>query len=329
MPLSEGWQPALTVLLVTPDNFETIRFTVQHIRAQTAADRIELLIVAPSAAAVSVPPEAVAGIGACRVVDTGTMHTLSHAKARAVPFASAAHVAFVEDHSFPEPEWAAAIISAHSNGYDAVGPEMLNANPHGLLSWAAMFMHFGDAVEPSAPHESQYLAASHNASYKRDALLALGAELPVRMEMELFLQDALRSQGFRFCYEPAARTRHVNISRLGPWLMQHYTGGRLYGALRARFGNWSLGRRVVYIGGAPLIPLLRFKRTIGGIGRTSHSSRLLPRVVPALAVGLVAHALGEMMGYLLGLGTAERRYSEYEIRRRDRVTEKDQAIWAS
>ena len=41
--------PDMSVVLVTPDRFDTIRKTVQHLRTQTVRDQLEIVIVAPSA----------------------------------------------------------------------------------------------------------------------------------------------------------------------------------------------------------------------------------------------------------------------------------------
>jgi hypothetical protein len=40
----------MSVVLVTPGRYETIRKTMQHLQAQTVADQLEIVIVAPSAA---------------------------------------------------------------------------------------------------------------------------------------------------------------------------------------------------------------------------------------------------------------------------------------
>ena len=44
-----GSSPQMSVVIVTPDSYETIRKTVEHLRAQTVKDRLEIVIVAPSA----------------------------------------------------------------------------------------------------------------------------------------------------------------------------------------------------------------------------------------------------------------------------------------
>src|SRR5437764_14845225 len=48
--------PEMSVILVTPDRFETLRETVEHLRAQTAKDRLEIVIVAPSEAELALDP---------------------------------------------------------------------------------------------------------------------------------------------------------------------------------------------------------------------------------------------------------------------------------
>ena len=40
-----GSAPEMSVVIVTPDGYETIRRTVEHLRAQTVKDRLELVIV--------------------------------------------------------------------------------------------------------------------------------------------------------------------------------------------------------------------------------------------------------------------------------------------
>ena len=318
--------PALSVILCTSGTFEAIEATVRHLDNQTAREQIELLIAAPEAARVRPLEERLARLHSWRIVEVGPFRTLAEVKAKALPFASAPVIAFAEDHCFPEPGWGRALIDAHRDGWTVVAPEMVNANP-GLLSWANLFMHFGGSVEPGARHEVAMPAASHNTSYGRDALLGVHAELASLMNCELFLNERLRSSGHKCLVEPAARTRHVNLSRVRPWLSHHLIGGRLYGATRAKLGNWSPLRRLIYIGGSPLIPPLRLIRVRREIRRTTHAS-LFPKLLPALVAGLVVNALGEAMGYLLGIGNSDVTYAAAEVDRQRFVVDRDLAAWS-
>jgi hypothetical protein len=272
--------------------------------------------------------EDTANLGKVTLVEVPEVKTLAAARAAGVARASAPFVAFSEDHSFPEPTWAAALVAAHERGYAGVAPQMKNGNPASAISWAAMFLHFGGVVEPSNGFETDWPAASHNMSYRRDALLQLGDQLGELMLAELFLLRALRARGHKFWVEPAAATRHVNSSRMAPALRHAWLGGRLYGGLRYGFDAWSLPRRIVYAGGSVLIPLLRLRRVIPEMRRTRNGAHLLPRVLPAMVVILITHAAGEAVGYLFGIGGTRVTYSAMESKRHRFVKLEERVLWA-
>ena len=320
--------PVLSSILITPDDDAAIAKTMQHLRAQTIAEQIELVIVAPRADRIHIAPEEAASFHSVRIVEITSLGSLAVARAAGVASASAPIVAFNEDHSFPEPGWAAALVDAHRRGYAGVAPQMKNGNPASALSWAAMFLHFGGTVEPDSGFETTHPAASHNVSYTRAALLEMGDGLSELMLAELFLHEALRARGHRFWVEPAAATRHVNLSRLRPAIIHAWTGGRMYGGLRRAFGAWPLVRRIVYAGGSPLIPLLRLRRVLPQLRRTHIGRNLIPRVLPAMAVILTVHAAGEAVGYLFGMGKTRISYSEFETRRERHVRAEERVLWA-
>jgi hypothetical protein len=188
-----------------------------------------------------------------------------------------------------------------------------NANPETLLSWAGLLVHYGCCFEPPSGEDSKNLPW-HNISYRRQPLLDLGAELTPLLAVEGILLDTLRANGHRIRLETSAIAHHVNISRWPSWIAHAYWGGRLFGAARAHRNRWSIWHRLVYIGGAPLIPLVRLRRILRLIGRTGRPG-LFPRILPVLMSGLVPHACGELVGYAIGKGRAEERYTSYELAR--------------
>jgi hypothetical protein len=320
--------PALSSVIVTPDDYDTIATTVRHLSAQSIAAQLELVIVAPRADRVRVPPNVQASVHSVRIVEIGELKSLAAAKAIGVSVAAAPIVAFNEDHSFPEPGWAEALLGAHRVGYSGVAPQMKNANPATALSWAAMFLHFGGTVEPSGGFEADYPAATHNMSYTRAALSECGDRLADLLVAEMFLHEALRARGHRLWVEPSAATRHVNISRLWSALRHAWIGGRLYGGLRRSFGDWPLRRRIVYAGGSPLIPLVRLRRVVPLMRRTAAGRSALPRALPAITLILIVHAIGEAAGYLVGVGGTAASYSDIETRRDRFVRREERALWA-
>ena len=102
----------------------------------------------------------------------------------------------------------------------------------------------------------------------------------------------------------------------------------MYGGLRRAFGAWPLSRRIVYAGGAPLVPILRLVRVLPLLRRTRVGRDLIPRVLPAMAVILVVHAAGEAAGYLFGIGGTRSSYSRFETRRDRHVRPEERALWA-
>jgi hypothetical protein len=154
----------------------------------------------------------------------------------------------------------------------------------------------------------------HNTSYKRDLLLAFGDRLAEVLEVESVLQEELRARGHRLYLDTAIYTEHVNFSRLRPFVEEYYVSGRLFGARRAQAQRWSVARRAVYAVGSPLIPVKRLPEVVRQLRRVGRGA-LLPRIVPALVVGLAAHSLGEMVGYVLGAGNAGEQKSAREFDR--------------
>ena len=312
----------MSVLIVTPDNYQTIRRTLRHLRAQTISDQLEIIIVAPSKERLGLIESEVAGFHRLIVVEVGEISRVANAKAAGVRKATALFIAFGEDHCYPEPEWAAHLIAAHRKGWAAVGPAMGNANPRTMISWAGLLLNYGCCLESVEASASRHLPW-HNISYRRELLLDYDTDLAAMLSVEGVLLDDLALKGHGLYFEAAARTSHLNISLLSSWIRHAFWGGRLFGAARARKKKWSVWRRLVYICGGPLIPPLRLWRTLPKIYLTGRQRELMPRVLPAMFAGLIPHAIGEVIGYALGSGNAEQRYSFYEMKRTRHITEQD------
>jgi hypothetical protein len=317
--------PDMSVVLITRNSFSAIRKTVRHLLQQTVRDRLELLIIAPSRDALGLADSDVQGFHSVQVVESGPIDSMSEARAAAVTRATAPVVAFAEDHCYPDAQWAECLISAHRQSWAAVGPAMRNANPGTLISWVTFLMSFSRWTEPIADGAADQLPW-HNTSYKRDVLMQYGSELPSLLSVEGALQQALIRDGHQLYLAPAAKVSHVNISLMSCAIEHAFLGGRLFGASRARHGKWSPLRRLLYIGGAPLIPIVRLRRSYQEIHRIGEQHRLLPRVLPVLCITLSFHALGELVGYAFGPGSDEQRYSVYELTRIDQITETDRQV---
>ena len=239
--------------------------------------------------------------------------------------ASAPVVVYVEEHSYPAPGWAEALLLAHRQPWAAVAPVMANANPDSIIGWAHFFTDFGPHIEPATAGASDQLP-SHQTSYKRSVLADYGPRLEEMLETEYFLHQDLVARGYRLYREPAAVTHHLNVSLPLSHIQLEFYGGRGFGAERARYGRWSILRRLLYSIGGPLIPVVRLPRLIREIRRCGRQRELLPRILPALIVGLTASALGEATGYMFGEGAVRERRVSIELNRQRHLRSKEKAV---
>lgn len=318
--------PELTVILMTPGTYENLRRTVAWLRAQSAADRIELLLLGRSREQLAADESELADFHSFKVIEVGDLRSRARGNAIGVRHASAPVVAFSEDHVCPQPGWAEALIERHREPWAVVGPVFHNGNPRTAVSWADFLPGYGEWLDPLPGGEVSHLAG-HNSSYKRDVLLEFDDELESLLTAEAVLHWELGARGHRLYLEPRAKTRHYNFSRLRIYLWATFLHSRSFAAERARAERWGPLRRVAYAGAWPLIPLVRLRRVTRDVARVPSDGVFL-RVLPPVLLGLTFSALGEALGYLLGPGNAYERVTHYEFDRDRFVTRRDRAEMA-
>lgn len=303
--------PEISLVLVSPAGVEAVERTLCHLRRQTARERLEVVIVACGGEAVAAGSE-LDGFASVALVDGSGLGSTGAALAAGIEAAKAPLVGCMEEHSFPEPGWAAAMIDAHAGPWAAVGAVLENANPRTRTSWAALISDFGPAVAPAEAGEAEELAGHHTA-YKRTALRGYGERLGQMLEVEWVLHDDLRAAGERLFRESAAVSHHVNFSRFGSHLRAEFLGGRAFAANRALLRGWGTLRRLVWTGGCVLMPFFRFAAAREPVRRNRAAA---PRgLAPVMMAGLVANAAGQMLGYGLGPGRAAERRMVSEVNR--------------
>ena len=318
----------MSVIIVTPDSYDTIRKTIKHLRAQTVRDRLEIVIVAPSAKTLNLNESELREFHGFRVVEAGEIN--SHARARAIGIrqTNAPIVALTEDHSYPDPSWAEALIRAYEKPLAAVGPVMRNANPASAISCANLLIEYGPWQDPSPAEKASHLPG-HNSSYRREILLGYGPELESMLESESIMHWDLRSRGFEIYLEPAAKTYHLNISLLSSWIAVQFLNGRVFASARSK--NWSPFKRAIYSMGSPLIPLIRLWRILSEMSKPGRSENIsFPRKLSislAIVLGLIIDGIGQFVGYSVGTGDSEERISKYEFHRYLHLSETDKKMF--
>jgi GT2 family glycosyltransferase len=305
-----GRSPAMSVIITTPDSYETIEPLVRSLRSQTARDELEVVIAAPSAAALGGAVADLHSFRCWRIVELGALRTVAQAKTAGIRCATSPVVVLTEDHCFPDPGWAQALIEAHRGDWAAVGPAMYNGNPQSLISWADFILGYGPWFSPPRADEVDLLPG-HNTSYKRDLLLGYGERLEALLGAESNLHQDLRARGYRLYLEPAAKAFHTNFTEPSRWIPYLFYSGRMFAAERGR--NWQPLRRAGYCAGAWLIPLVRLMRLLPGFARTRPD--LVAGVFAPLLLALIIDAVGQGVGYALGAGQAAEKVARLEFHR--------------
>jgi hypothetical protein len=306
--------PLMTVALLTPDTFDPLRRTVSHVASQDMVGKLELLILAPEGREVAVDPDLARPFHSVRVIPVAYGAGSGAARAAAVHAARAPVIAFAEDHSFPQEGWAAALVDAHREPHAAVGPAVHNANPGTLVSWADLLMGYGPWLAPTESGPREHLPG-HNTSYKRAALLSLGADLPALIESETPLQWRLRAGGQTLYLDARARVAHTNFERLPTWLFVSFHAGRVFAATRAM--PWPWWRRFAFTAASPLVPLVRLRRHLGQARAAGWPWTRVAWLAPTLLIGLLADGMGQAVGTLAGPGRSRQTLVAWEFYRNE------------
>ena len=317
--------PKLSIILVTPDQGQALSRTIRSLKVQTIADLLELVIVAPSAETIELNPDECESFGALRTVGIGEIHSVGAAYAAGIRAATASIIALGEDHSFPHTDWAERLVSAHAQPWAAVGPQVCNANPDSSVATADFLIAYGPWSESAKSGEVEHLPG-HNSSYKRDLLLEFGDSLAAMLEAESVLHWQLRRSGHKLYLETAAKTSHVNFSRLASWASAQYHAGRMFAAFRARNEHWTFLRRAGFTLAGPIIPLVRLLRILRLRQGAPTNTSLFPFLLPTLCFGLALDGLGQMAGYVTGEGTASEKAFYFEFHRERHLRKSDRQL---
>lgn len=323
MIAARGAGPELTVVLVCPGGRKALHRTLAAVAAQTIADRIEVLIVTPDDDLEQQERLLLDRFHSARVVQQQPIANVDHVVARWLVQGTAPIVASVEDHAYPEPDWAERLLATYDDTCVAVGTAVENANPGFMLSWSNMLVAYGQ-WSASTPEGAIGWLPLHNCSYRKSALVPFGETLSDLFNREGEVLVRLRDEGGSFRYAPTARLRHLNPSSWRSTARLRFDAGRLTAANRWRAEKWGMGKRLVFGLLGPLIPLVRYRRMRGDLfGKSPDVTERKHGL--ALLVGLVFDGAGQIAGFLMGPGGARDRLSVFEMDRMSHLNAADSA----
>jgi hypothetical protein len=288
---------------------ERAQHALDRLCAQTAVASMQIVVVDTADA----PGLRVPDGGPVEIVPVpGTQHW-GPARRAGLERLSTPIVAFVEEHCFTDPGWAAALIEAHEGPWTTVGFAFRNANPETYVSRTAMLTDYGLWLEPVQRGPMQNLPGN-NVSYKREAFLSLGDRLEAAYASDFVAHEALRERGLQMYIEPRATAAHMNFTTFWETGLTNYIWCRAMAAQRADAARWSPLRRTVQglvtPATAPAYRIVRMLRTLRS--RRPLYKDLALGLPVFLAVSVWA-GLGEAAGYLAGSGNSEAQLKRWEL----------------
>jgi hypothetical protein len=304
----------VSVVVLVPRRSRTLQWALECLNRQTIAGHIECVLVAPTSEETQGALPMLGRLAGVQTLHLGEIQDEGSAKAAGIRAANAPLVAFLEDHSFPGVGWAEALVEAHKNGqYAVVGPVVRNANPASGASWGCFLVYYGQWMEALPEGALRHLPANHSC-YRKDALIPYGERLPDLLQSESVLHQDLLQKGLRLFQEGRAQAYHLNYSNTLTACSEYILASRVFAAQRAL--GWGLFKRAVYACGSPLLPAIRTVRLLPLFRRSGLERSVQFRAFFALLATLFAGALGEMIGYSIGAGTAKRRLLRF-VEKRD------------
>ncbi|HSW51450.1 MAG TPA: glycosyltransferase [Bryobacteraceae bacterium] len=302
--------PALSVILVTEAGSECLRWTLECLAGQSIAPELECILVTRAGSGLADLTAGLERLHSHRILEQETLHDGGKAKAAGVWAARAPLVAFVEDHSYPDPLWAEAMIKAYSRGaFAAVGPVVLNANPATAASWGSHLVYYGMYMQAGSGEQAGHLPGNQS-SYRKSVLLEYGPRLPDLLQSEIALHGELIERGMSLRLEAEAKVYHLNYSSLGPAVREYFLASRVFAVGRRR--RWGVVRRAVYAAGCLLLPFIRMRRVLGYARRAALPQRVVAAASWPSWLILCSGAAGEAWGYALGTGGAKAALMRFE-----------------
>ena len=310
--------PSLTVVLVTVTGMRGIGRVVSFLTKQTIANKLQVIVVMQHVEDIKPEEESrFAAFASHKVICVGEIDDVDRSAAIALEHAQASFMTFLEDHAFPEHEWAERIVAAANSGpWDAVGTRIENGNPGTVLSWANMLMSYGRWVAAEFSGTTLHVAR-HNTTFRRATLeREYGSKLTEMMGRDGGLLDDLLARGARFYQTPETCVEHLNPSTWRSTLQLRIGSGRLFASSRMKKERWSTPKRAMYIALGFAIPFIRFRLLREELLTSkARRERIGWRAYPALVVGVVLDGIGQFLGHTIGPGKVKEELAHFEISR--------------
>jgi hypothetical protein len=277
--------------------------------AQSIACDLEVVMVGPRGAATNLPSELTGEFADFVSVDY-VGDKLGRAVELGMRAATSPVVWLTEDHCFPEPGCAVAILERfEEDSVAAVGPTVINGNPRTLTSWTQFVIEYG-TYSPCGEKGSSRQIPGHNSAYRVSALEQFD-NLDRWFEVETLLHWEMNQRGMTLINASEPTTRHFNASRWYGGLRFCWLFSRTFAAYRSAAMPESRIRLALLW---PLIPVVRFRR-LWPLAVRLVGWRRAVLIGPNLLANLIVSGIGEGIGYITGTAAPFEKTFELEFHR--------------
>lgn len=302
--------PKLTVGLIAGKLRDRAERNLVHLLDQTALAQLEIVVI-------DVSPHDGHFAGAehprVRYFHRPDLRYYSEIQTELVTLAQAPLIAFIEDHSYAVPGWAAAILKTFENPrVSAVNYTFINANHDNYRSRSILMAEYGHWMLPH-PGGAVQICSSTNIAYRRDLLLDSIQHDGSIFEAEFLIHRIIQSNNGEIHVAPEATVEHESWQTIWDACISNGVNKRALGAWRAKQGNWSLLTRVSWALGMVLVPPLFITRLGWALRKRQALWWKFLASLPVLSVIYSYCAWSEAQGYLLGAGDSRDKFRAREL----------------
>lgn len=244
------------------------------------------------------PPAWIAACPAVTLVRLPPATTLPGLLAAALGQAKAELIGIVDARCEVDEGWVAATLVAHRGADPVIGGAVDPGPLRGAVAWAAYFSDYGRFMRPESRGEAPHVPGI-NVTFKRSAL-AQAREYVEGEFWKSFWCRRLQAAGIELVVDPSIVVHYHRTIGATAFLLERFHHGRCFAAMRR--AELRPARRVAFVVGAPALPLLFCARILGAVLPKRRYLGPLVRALPAIVLGAVAWAFGELCGYAAGGG---------------------------
>lgn len=196
--------------------------------------------------------------------------------------------------------WVSEILKSHQAPHPVIGGGVEMAGGKGIVDWAAYFCDYGQFMHPMEEGVVNELPGN-NVSFKRWALKR-GQEYVRNGFWKTYWCRKLQEEGIQLISMPSIVVYYKKSFCLEPFLIRRFLHGRCFAGMR--IAKVSVFKRMCYLAGSPLLPVLFLQRTINVVLLKRQYLKEFILSFPISVMAIVVWSLGECWGYLLGAGNS-------------------------